>query len=154
MSERDDCAFCSIAAGRLEARVVLDEESTLAFLDRRPLFPGHVLVVPRLHAETLADLPPVRVDPLFQAVRRMTVAVERALEAEGTFVAMNHRVSQSVPHLHVHVVPRRRGDGLRGFFWPRHDYDDDPHADRIAESLRAALARAPHASRGDRGTKP
>ena len=112
----------------------------VAFLDARPLFKGHCLVVPRVHHGVLAELPGELVDPLFGAVRRLSAAVERAMEAEGSFVAINNRVSQSVPHLHVHVVPRRKGDGLRGFFWPRQKYDSEEHAVQTAEAIRAAVA--------------
>lgn len=136
---RVTCTFCAIVAGDVAAHRVLDEPDAVAFLDRRPLFPGHTLVVPRDHHETLLDLPDGREGPLFAAVKRIAAAVTSALDAHGTFVAMNNRVSQSVPHLHVHVVPRRPKDGLRGFFWPRHGYDDDTHAERIAERIAAAL---------------
>ena len=132
------CAFCAIATGEAAAHRVFDEPDAFAFLDIRPLFPGHVLLVPRLHVETLGDLPPVRVGPLFNQARALTLAIEEALGADGTFVAMNNRVSQSVPHLHVHVVPRSRKDGLRGFFWPRQRYTDDAEADRVAEAIGAA----------------
>ena len=131
------CAFCEIAAGA-PAHRVLDEPLVLAFLDRRPLFAGHVLVVPRVHHETLTDLPPELLDPLFGAVRRVAAAVVGGLGAQGSFVAMNNKVSQSVPHLHVHVVPRTKGDGLKGFFWPRTKYADG-EADAVAARIRAAL---------------
>src|SRR5690242_348892 len=117
------CVFCGIVAA--SDPVVLRSERVVAFLDVRPLFPGHTLVVPARHVETLADLPPEEIEPLFAAVQRVARAVERAAGAEGSFVAMNNRVSQSVPHLHVHVVPRKKGDGLRGFFWPRTRYGTD-----------------------------
>jgi histidine triad (HIT) family protein len=133
------CVFCAIVAGETSAHVVLDEAACMAFLDARPIFPGHVLVVPRAHHETLADLPPDLVATLFAAARRVSVAVEGALGAQGSFVGMNNRVSQSVPHAHVHVVPRRKGDGLRGFFWPRQKYASDAQAAEVAASLRAAL---------------
>jgi histidine triad (HIT) family protein len=120
--------------------VVLDDDQAMAFLDVRPLFPGHTLLVPRDHHETLPDLPLERVGPLFERAQRLAVAVERGLGATGTFVAMNNRVSQSVPHLHVHVVPRAPKDGLRGFFWPRQRYDGDDHMAEVAERLREALA--------------
>jgi histidine triad (HIT) family protein len=136
----DDCTFCAIVAGRLPAFTVLDDEVAMAFLDVRPLFPGHTLVVPRDHHVTLTDLPPEQVDPLFRRVRRVTAAVERGMGAAGSFVAMNNVVSQSVPHLHVHVVPRNRKDGLRGFFWPRTRYADDAAAEGVAATLRTALA--------------
>ncbi|MEA2826494.1 MAG: histidine triad family protein [Actinomycetota bacterium] len=137
-----DCLFCEIVAGRSPAAVVLDEDHAVAFLDVHPVFPGHVLLVPRAHHETLADLPPDAVGPLFLTVRRLTVAVEGAMEAEGTFVAVNNKVSQSVPHLHVHVVPRRRKDGLRGFFWPRTRYADDAEMEQVAARIRTALTHA------------
>jgi histidine triad (HIT) family protein len=118
---------------------VHDGPTAVAFLDFRPVFPGHVLVIPRGHHETLADLPAAEVGPFFSAVRRVHSAVEQAMEADGTFVAINNTVSQSVPHLHVHVVPRRRKDGLRGFFWPRQRYDSDDAMAAVAARLRAAL---------------
>jgi histidine triad (HIT) family protein len=135
----NDCAFCRVVAGEATAHLVLDEARTVAFLDVRPLFPGHCLLVPREHHETLGDLPAGLVEPLFATARRLALAVESAMDAEGTFVALNNRVSQSVPHLHVHVVPRRRKDGLRGFFWPRHRYADDEGAAAVAARIRAAL---------------
>jgi len=142
------CRFCDIVAGREEGLLVLEDEVAVAFLDRRPLFPGHCLVVPREHRETLADLPEALGGPLFERVRRLSAAVESAMEAQGTFVALNNRVSQSVPHLHVHVVPRRRGDGLRGFFWPRTSYAEDAEARRAQRAIRAALATEPAHGRG------
>ena len=132
------CTFCSIVAGETAADVVLDDDVALGFLDVRPVFPGHVLLVPRDHHETLADLPPALLAPFFERVQRLSVAVPAATGAAGTFVAMNNKVSQSVPHLHVHVVPRTKGDGLRGFFWPRTTYDDD-HAAEVAAKIREAL---------------
>jgi histidine triad (HIT) family protein len=136
-----DCTFCRIVAGELPAHVVLDDDVALAFLDVRPVFPGHVLLVPKAHHETLADLPPDLVEPLFSRAQRLSVAVPAAMGAVGTFVAMNNKVSQSVPHLHVHVVPRWPKDGLRGFFWPRTKYEggDDEMASvaaSVAESLQ------------------
>ena len=138
LSRAADCAFCSIVAGDTAAHVVASDDATLAFLDLRPVFPGHVLLVPRAHHETLTDLPPALVTPLFAAAQRVARAVESGMEAHGTFVAMNNRVSQSVPHLHVHVVPRRRKDGLRGFFWPRHPYADEEEMASVAARIRAA----------------
>jgi histidine triad (HIT) family protein len=135
-----DCAFCDIVAGRGDGVRVFEDEISLAFLDSRPLFPGHSLLVPREHFETLGDLPPELVEPLFSNVQLLARAVQAAMDAEGTFVAMNNRVSQSVPHLHVHVVPRRRKDGLRGFFWPRRKYRDDAERDVAAEAVRHAVA--------------
>jgi histidine triad (HIT) family protein len=134
-----DCAFCEIVAGRAEADVVFADGVAVAFLDRRPLFAGHTLVVPREHVVTLADLPPDAVGPFFRRVRDISRLLPGALAAEGTFVANNNVVSQSVAHLHVHVVPRRKGDGLRGFFWPRRQYEPGEAAD-TARVLRAALA--------------
>ena len=126
-------------AGESPATTVLVDEEVVAFLDVRPLFPGHTLVVPRLHVETLTDLPTAAVGPLFERVRALAGAMEAGLGAQGSFVAMNNRVSQSVPHLHVHVVPRTKGDGLRGFFWPRQRYGSDEEAAAVADRLRSAL---------------
>ena len=133
------CGFCRIVAAETAAHVVLDEPDALAFLDARPVFPGHCLVVPRTHIETLAELPRRLLEPLFGATQRVASAVETAMGADGTFVGINNRVSQSVPHLHVHVVPRRRKDGLRGFFWPRQRYESDEAMAAVAASIRAAL---------------
>jgi histidine triad (HIT) family protein len=133
-----DCLFCQIATGRLAAAVVFQDAETLAFLDHRPLFPGHCLLIPKAHIETLADLPPAGIQPLFTNAQLLAQAVEQGMAAEGSFVAINNRVSQSVPHLHVHVVPRRRKDGLRGFFWPRGKYRDSEEM----EAARAAIERA------------
>jgi histidine triad (HIT) family protein len=135
-----NCVFCQIVGGALPARVVCEDEHTLAFLDRTPLFPGHVLLMPKVHVETLADLPDELVEPLFRQARRLSSVMETALGSAGSFVALNNKISQSVPHLHVHVVPRNRKDGLKGFFWPRHRYTDDAHADEVAATLRTALA--------------
>jgi histidine triad (HIT) family protein len=118
---------------------VLEDDAALAFLDHRPLFHGHVLLIPRAHHETLADLPSGVVGPLFTRAQRLARAVESAMEAEGTFVAINNRVSQAVPHLHVHVVPRRKGDGLRGFFWPRTKYENEEAMAEVAAKIRSAL---------------
>ena len=133
------CVFCDIAAGRGAATRVFDDDLCMGFLDHRPLFPGHVLLVPRRHHETLAELPAQALAPFFANVQRLAVAVQRGVQAQGTFVAINNHVSQSVPHLHVHIVPRRRGDGLRGFFWPRSRYDDEAHLERVGAAIRAAL---------------
>lgn len=133
------CVFCSIVAGDQPASVVLDDGVVLAFLDTRPLFPGHVLVVPRDHVETLPDLPTADVGPFFERVQRIAAALPGAMGAQGTFVALNNKVSQSVPHLHAHVVPRTKGDGLKGFFWPRTTYRDAAHAAEVAELISAAL---------------
>jgi histidine triad (HIT) family protein len=137
-----DCVFCSIVAGDTPARVVWSDDATLAFLDLRPLFPGHVLLVPREHHETLTDLPPALIAPLFAAAQRVAGAVRDGMDADGTFVAMNNTVSQSVPHLHVHVVPRRRKDGLRGFFWPRQRYAGEEEMEAVAARIRASVREA------------
>jgi histidine triad (HIT) family protein len=136
------CIFCAIVAGDRAADFVLRPEhggGAAAFLDHRPLFKGHVLVVPRAHFETLPDLPADALAPLFGAAQRVCRAVEEALGADGSFVAINNKVSQSVPHVHVHVVPRRRKDGLRGFFWPREPYASDAEREEFAARIRAAL---------------
>lgn len=130
---------CSIAAGDVPAEVVWRDPDFVAFLDHRPLFKGHVLVCPRPHVETLADLPPDLVGPLFALVQRVAGALPSALGCQGTFVGVNNLVSQSVPHLHVHVVPRTKGDGLRGFFWPRTSYAEGELAS-YGELIRAAVA--------------
>lgn len=134
-----DCGFCRIVAEDDPDVLVLRCDDVVAFLDIRPLFPGHLLVCPRQHVVTLDEAPLELLTPLFTAVQRCQRAMEAELGAEGTFVAVNNRVSQSVPHLHVHVVPRSRGDGLRGFFWPRHPYEDDAHLRRTRRRLRRAL---------------
>lgn len=134
-----DCLFCSIATGSTPAHVVLDEPGVLAFLDLHPVFVGHVLVVPRAHTDHLGTLPPAELPPLFGAVQRVAAAVQAGMAADGTFVAVNNIVSQSVPHLHVHVVPRRRKDGLRGFFWPRQKYSGPQEMEATAEAIRTAL---------------
>jgi histidine triad (HIT) family protein len=133
------CTFCSIVGGDLPAAVVLDEEDVLGFLDVRPVFPGHVLLVPRTHVETLPELPADQLPVLFGAAQRVAAAMLPAMDADGTFVAMNNRVSQSVPHLHVHVVPRRFKDGLRGFFWPRQKYDTEAAMHEVAARIRSAV---------------
>ena len=133
------CLFCAIVAGDESAHFVLETDQVVGFLDIRPVFKGHVLVLPRSHQETLADLPASLLEPLFAQVQRLSRAALDGLDAHGTFVAMNNTVSQSVPHAHVHVVPRRRKDGLRGFFWPRTKYADDAEAESYAERIRDAL---------------
>ena len=138
--DRAACLFCRIVDGLVPARIVLDDEVAVGFLDIRPVFPGHVLVVPRRHVVTLPELAPDEVGPLFERVRWVAAAVPEALGAQGTFVATNNVVSQSVAHLHVHVVPRTKGDGLRGFFWPRTTYRDDGQAAEVAAAIRGVLA--------------
>ena len=129
--------FCKIAGGELPASIVYKDAEFVAFLDMHPLFPGHVLLCPREHYETLIDLPGKMAGPFLETTQLLGRAVEAATEAEGSFIAINNRVSQTVPHLHIHIVPRRRRDGLKGFFWPRREYKDD--ADR--EAVRAAIER-------------
>jgi histidine triad (HIT) family protein len=136
------CVFCAIVRGEQPAHRVLDDERHVAFLDVRPLFPGHCLLVPREHHETLLDLPRPLVGALNEATQDLARAVLAGTDAAGIFTATNNRVSQSVAHLHVHVVPRRPKDGLRGFFWPRTRYEDDAHAAATAAAIRAALARS------------
>ncbi|MEO6998376.1 MAG: HIT family protein [Terracoccus sp.] len=137
------CTFCSVVAGDLPADIVLDEPELLGFLDRRPVFKGHVLLVPREHVDTLLELPARLHAPLLESTQRLARAVVTGLGAQGSFVAMNNVVSQSVPHLHVHVVPRTKGDGLRGFFWPRTTYADEAESASYAARLRSALEVAP-----------
>jgi histidine triad (HIT) family protein len=133
------CLFCQIARGQTPAARVLETEAVIAFLDHRPLFPGHCLVIPREHVDTLGDLPRPLTAPLFDAAAAVARALEAGLAADGSFVAVNNRVSQSVPHLHVHVVPRRRGDGLRGFFWPRGRYESPAAMEETRARIAAAL---------------
>jgi len=142
-----ECVFCRIASGAVEAALVLEEEHAVAFLDHRPLFPGHCLLIPRAHYPSLAELPDNDAGPLFAAARTLCAAVEAALGAEGAFVAINNRVSQSVPHLHIHVVPRRKKDGLKGFFWPRGKYGDPSEMEAVRLKLRDAVERARHSWR-------
>ena len=143
MASVKPCIFCAILGGELPAHVVLDDDVCLAFLDKTPLFHGHVLVVPRAHVVTLPELPAETVGPFFARVQAITRAVPEALGAEGTFVALNNVVSQSVPHLHVHVVPRTKGDGLKGFFWPRTKYAGDPEMAATAAKIAARLMDPP-----------
>ena len=136
-----DCLFCKIAAGAVKAPVVYEDEFSLAFLDHRPVFPGHTLLIPKQHFETLADLPATLIQPFFSAAQLLARAVESALAADGSFVAINNRVSQSVPHLHVHIVPRRKKDGLRGFFWPRQPYKTEEEAESIRKNIADTVLR-------------
>ena len=137
---RMNCLFCAIVNGKVNASIVFEDKISIAFLDHRPLFPGHCLLVPRNHFETLTDLPTELLGPFFGNVQLLTRAVELALEAEGSFVAMNNRVSQSVPHLHVHIVPRRKKDGLKGFFWPRDKYESEEQVVEVQKSIQTAIA--------------
>jgi histidine triad (HIT) family protein len=135
-----DCLFCQIANRRMNANVVFEDQLSLAFLDHRPLFPGHSLLIPKQHVETLTDLPSELVPQFFRSAQQIAEAVERAMQAEGTFVAINNKVSQSVPHLHVHIVPRKKGDGLKGFFWPRKKYQSEEEMAEVAARIRARLS--------------
>lgn len=134
------CVFCEIANGHVPASIVFQDANSLAFLDHRPLFPGHCLLIPRAHLETLADISPELLAELSARARLIALAMEQALGAEGSFLALNNRVSQSVPHLHLHVVPRTKGDGLKGFFWPRKKYRDAAHMEEVREKLMAAFS--------------
>lgn len=135
------CLFCKIVNSEVSSLLVFEDDVSLAFLDHRPVFPGHLLLVPKAHYETLADLPANLIGSFFADAQLLAKAVESSVEAEGTFVAINNRVSQSVPHLHLHIVPRRRKDGLKGFFWPRHPYKNETDAVEIQSALRKAVAK-------------
>ncbi len=137
----DNCVFCKIIRGEIAAEKVYEDESCVVFLDSGPLFAGHCLVCPRQHMETLMDVPPEMLQPLFTNAQLIARAVENGLGADGSFVAINNKVSQSVPHLHVHVIPRRRKDGLKGFFWPRRPYRDQAEMRETAEALRRAISQ-------------
>jgi histidine triad (HIT) family protein len=138
---RQDCVFCKIIRGELPAYIVFEDDVSMAFLDTKPVFPGHTLLVPREHYETLIDLPGPLVDPLFKNAQLLAHAMEEGLKADGTFVAINNRISQSAPHLHVHIVPRHKGDGLKGFFWPRQRYKDQEEILSIQNTLRSSIDR-------------
>src|SRR6266498_3708631 len=133
------CLFCKAVSGQVEARLVFEDEVSFAFLDHRPVFPGHCLLVPKDHYETLADLPGNLIEPFFKNTQLLARAIESAMAAHGTFVAMNNRVSQSVPHLHVHIVPRRRKDGLKGFFWPRNKYKSEEEIVAVQQAIKNAV---------------
>jgi histidine triad (HIT) family protein len=134
------CTFCRVVAGEIPSYTVFEDDVSLAFLDHRPLFPGHCLLVPKTHYETLLDLPTALFTPMLASAQLLARAVERGLEAHGSFVAINNRISQSVPHLHIHVVPRRRKDGLKGFFWPRQPYKDEASILAVQHALGSAIA--------------
>ena len=134
------CVFCNIVSKEVEASIVFEDGISFAFLDHRPLFPGQCLIVTKTHYETLTDLPEDLIAPFFKNAQLLAAAVEIALEAEGTFVAMNNRISQSVPHLHVHIVPRRKKDGLKGFFWPRNKYKSEDEILKVRKLIQAAIA--------------
>ena len=141
MAGTENCAFCRIASGDESAHIVFEDERSLAFLDNRPLFHGHLLLIPREHHETLGDLPDELVGAIFANARLLSRAVPEAMGKPGSFVALNNVVSQSVPHLHVHVVPRKPKDGLRGFFWPRTKYASEAEMKKVAASVREAVDR-------------
>lgn len=141
MTAPDSCVFCEIAAGREPAAIVFEDEHCVAFLDRRPVFHGHTLLVPREHFDTLPDVPPPLLTPLFATVQLLERALEAGLGADGSWVAVNTRVSQSVPHVHIHVVPRKFQDGLKGFFWPRQRYRDEAHIASTAQAITTAIAQ-------------
>ena len=136
------CLFCRIVARAVVAATVFEDDLTLAFLDHRPLFPGHCLLIPKTHYETLSDLPEDLIGPLFSNAKLLADTVELAMESEGSFVAINNRVSQSVPHLHIHIVPRRKKDGLRGFFWPRRKYESAAEMENVRKLVQEAAAAA------------
>ena len=141
MGAESVCKFCQIGGHVLPSYVVFEDSISLAFLDNRPLFPGHVLLIPKQHFETLADLPADLSGVFFRNVQLLAQAVELGMQAEGTFVAINNRVSQSVPHLHVHIVPRKKKDGLRGFFWPRNTYKDEEQMKEAQAAIRSAIGK-------------
>ncbi len=135
-----DCIFCRIISGEIPADTVYSDKHVVVFLDAKPLFPGHVLIVPRVHYETLTDLPRELLEPVYGCVQRVATVMETALGAEGSFTCNNNKISQTVAHLHIHVIPRKKGDGMSGFFWPRHGYTGDAHRAEVVEALRKALA--------------
>jgi histidine triad (HIT) family protein len=134
------CIFCQIASRAIPAAIVFEDGESLAFLDHRPVFPGHCLLIPKRHLDSLVDVEPPLLGKLFANARLLALAMEKGLGAEGAFVALNNRVSQSVPHVHVHVVPRTKGDGLKGFFWPRHKYRDAEHMEEVRRALAEAMS--------------
>ncbi len=136
----ENCAFCRIITGQSSAYIVFENQNSIAFLDSKPLFPGHVLLIPKDHTSILSELPDQQIGPFFVTVRNLSTAVEKAMNAQGSFIALNNRVSQSVPHLHVHIVPRNRGDGLRGFFWPRKSYKNEAEMNEVVKRIKAAIA--------------
>jgi len=141
MTTMETCLSYKIIERQVESHIVFEDGVSLAFLDYRPLFSGHCLLVPKLHVATLADLPAALIGPLFANAQLLAQAVEQGLGAEGSFVAMNNRVSQSVPHLHIYIVPRHKGDGLKGFFWPRQRYPDEQAMSDVQETIRSVVAR-------------
>jgi histidine triad (HIT) family protein len=140
IEDSEECAFCKIAKGETSSFSVFRDSTCFAFLDRRPLFEGHCLLIPIRHFETLLDLPEDLVGPLFTNAKHLAEAVQTATKADGTFVAINNRISQSIPHLHIHIVPRRQGDGLRGFFWPRRTYANEHDVIAIQDAILSAMS--------------
>jgi histidine triad (HIT) family protein len=134
-----ECTFCKIVSGELPARIVFSDDVSMAFLDQRPIFPGHCLLIPKVHVETIEDIQPDLAGPFFYNAKRLAIAVRKGVGAQGTFMGINNIVSQSVPHLHMHIVPRRPKDGLRGFFWPRQKYESEEQAVRIQEAIKQEL---------------
>ena len=141
MAVNRDCVFCDIAARNVVAQFVYQDANAIAFLDSHPLFPGHVLLCPREHYDTLLDLPSNLTGPIFSTTQLLAKAVENAVDAEGTFIAINNRISQTVPHLHIHIVPRRRRDGLKGFFWPRQQYKDDAAREAVRDAIEREVRK-------------
>jgi len=133
------CIFCKIVAGEIQAPKVWEDDNVVVFLDHGPLFHGHLLICPKTHFDTLPDVPPELLQPLFTVAQQVSRAVELGLGADGSFLAINNKISQSVPHLHIHIIPRRRGDGMKGFFWPRHPYRDAEHAEEVRSRLESAM---------------
>ena len=140
-AKSNECAFCKIVQGELACVRVFEDEDTLAFLDHRPLFPGHCLLISKQHFQTIAELSATLLNSIFINVRILALAVQNAMDAEGSFIAINNIVSQSVPHFHVHIVPRRKGDGLRGFMWPRHKYATTAEAEVVGQKIRDGIAQ-------------
>jgi histidine triad (HIT) family protein len=139
--EAPDCVFCKIIDGKIPAHIVYRDKQAVGFLDAHPLFPGHVLLCPREHHETLLEVPEELTGPLMAKTQLLAKAVEGALDAEGTFIAINNRVSQTIPHLHIHIVPRRRRDGLRGFFWPRQPYRDEAAREAVRDAIEREVRK-------------
>ncbi len=142
VSEAPDCVFCQISNGSIPAHVVFEDGDFIGFLDTHPLFPGHILLCPRNHYVTLLELPGGLAGAAMTNTQLLARAVESALDAEGTFIAINNRVSQTVPHLHIHIVPRRRRDGLRGFFWPRQKYKDEAAKEAVRDAIEREVRRS------------
>jgi histidine triad (HIT) family protein len=136
----EKCKFCKITKEELEAYRVFEDRISIGILDHRPLFPGHVLLMPKKHYITIADLPNDLIQAFFSNLQLVSKAVQQAMESQGTFIAMNNRVSQSIPHLHVHIVPRNKGDGLKGFFWPRQKYSSEEHKTEVQRIISQTIS--------------